>query len=514
MIEFLSLMYDLYNYYIFMFVFFICAIISYNRKKHTLFNGTIEKAVLLFGIFMIGLGCSVIVWWIPTSLFGEPFRVFVGMILVTLVGWSSPKIVNWVMLTAKKICSKEHIKRWGYGLTIFSLWMLQFIIQLPDCIAEWVECWHAVDYSMGIGSRFFVGSVISLFYDGYMDVRVAYAFCTTVIILLIAVCSYMLGKLMNRTKHKAAVAFMIACFWACPASLSAYWTPENIGRLEFYSLFVALISVCLFLKCKRKWMKYGILCLGAIVCNAIYQGYVFLYFPLIFIVIVCEAYKTGFKKEEVIGAILVLVSVCVSFLFFQFGSSIVFETQKEFEEAIRERSNVYICSQAIRYELFMSIPEVFGEVNIPFTFGDRHPREVTAITAAIFSPIVVMGIALYLKCFDNFKEKSKNLFKNPYFLCILCQLAVLPQFLLNIDWGRWIIAIVIVFFFGIFYMHYIGMEEMDIAIASLSNFLKKHYFIAAAVVLYLALFAKLTDQGMRTQIVFIIKNLARLLGLV
>ena len=48
MIDFLSLMYDLYNYYIFMFVFFVCAVVSYYKKKQTLVNTTIEKAMLLF----------------------------------------------------------------------------------------------------------------------------------------------------------------------------------------------------------------------------------------------------------------------------------------------------------------------------------------------------------------------------------------------------------------------------------------------------------------------------------
>lgn len=514
MIDFLSLMYDLYNYYIFMFVFFVCAVVSYYKKKQTLVNTTIEKAMLLFGIFMMGLGCSIIIWWIPASLIGELIRIIVGLLFVVLIGWWSPRLVNRLILIVKKISSKEKIKQLRYGIIIFTLWMLQFVIQLPESLVEWVQCWHATDYSMGIGSRFFVGSVISLFYDQYMDVNVAYVFCTIVVILLIAVCSYMLGRLMNKSKYKVAIAFLIACFWACPASLSSYWTPENFGRLEFYSLFVTLISICLFLSSKKKWLKYGILCLGVVVCNAIYQGYVFLYFPLVFIVIVCEAYKTGYKKEELIGGLLVLISVCASFLFFQFGSSIAFETQKEFEEAIRAKSNVYICNPAIRYELFMSISEVFEEVNIPFTFGDRHAREVSAVTAIVFAPIVTMGIALYLKCFEKFKEKGQNIFKNPYFWCILCQLAVLPQFVLNIDWGRWFIAIVVVFFFGVLYTLYIGLEEMTIAVVALERFVKKHYFVAVAVVLYLSLFAKMTDQGMRTQLLFIIKNLGRLIGIV
>ena len=75
MIDFLSLMYDLYNYYIFMFVFFVCAVVSYYKKKQTLVNTTIEKAMLLFGIFMMGLGCSIIIWWIPASLIRYLFTI-------------------------------------------------------------------------------------------------------------------------------------------------------------------------------------------------------------------------------------------------------------------------------------------------------------------------------------------------------------------------------------------------------------------------------------------------------
>lgn len=506
------MMYKLYNYYIFMFLFCVCAYVSYRKKRNNLMNTTIEKAIVAFLIFSMGLGCSIIIWWIPVSLTGELIRVGIGVILSIFIGWNSIVIANGGIVLCKKIISNDFLKQFGYGSAIFVLWMIQLIIQLPEKIIEWVECWYAADYSMGIGSRFFIGTVLSLFYDDYLDAKVVYRFCMITVVLVIALCSFMLGKLLNDTKYKVAVAFLVACFWACPASLASYWMEDNIGRLEFYTLFVALLSVLIFLNCKKRWMKYSLLCVSVIISNAIYQGYVFLYFPLIFIILICEIYKSEYKKSEVIGAGVVFFCACASFLFFQLGSSINYETQEAFEMAIREKSNLRISSEAIKYEMFMSIPEVFEKVNVPFALGDRFPREMSAITVLIFAPIAVIGIAIYMKCFEQHKMKKQHCLKNPYLWAVVCQLAILPQFLLNVDWGRWFIAVVIVFFFGVFYMLYVDMEEMHVAIAALDRFVKKNYFLAVGVVLYLSLFAKLTDQGMRTQIVFIIKNITRLIS--
>ena len=495
-----------------MIVFFVAAVFAYHKKKSVLVQSIVEKSVLFFGIFAMGLGISLLIKWIPQNWFGELTRVAIGLFLSFIFGWNSSIIINKFVIVTKNIYSKEGIRSCGYGAVIFCLWMIQLIIQLPEEITKWVECWYAVDYSMGLGSRFLIGSILSLFYDGFMDRRIAYVFCVVSLVFLIALCSFMLGKLLNKTKYKAAVALLVAYLWASPASLASYWNVKNFGRLEVYTLLISLVCVSIFLKLRKKWMKYGVLCLGAIICNAIYQGYVFLYFPILFIVIVCEAYKNEFKKRDLLGGFAVLVSACISFLFFQFGTSIVFETQAEFEAAIAAKSNVHISSGAIMCEMFMGISEVFELLIVPFITGDDFPREIFAITMILLTPIVVTGIALYMKCFENFKIKEKNVFKNPYFWCAVCQLAILPQFLLNIDWGRWVISIVSVFFFGVLYMVYIEMEEMNHAIALLEEFLKKYYFVAMTIVLYFTLFTKFTEHGLRNQLYIIINNAVKVVG--
>lgn len=512
MLEIMSLLYELYNYYLFMAVFFVCAAIAYDKKKQTYVQSVAEKSVLGFFVFLMGMGVSLLIKWLPGEALREPIRGVAGLCASGLFGWNSSKIINWMIVTTKKICLKEHVRQWGYGIAIFILWMIQLILQLPEEITRWVECWYAVDYSMGLGSRFLIGGILSLFYNEYMDRRIAYTFCMIMMVLLVALCSFMLGKLLNKTKYKVAVLFLIACLWACPASLASYWNVKNFGRLEVYTLLISLACVCLFLGLKKIWLKYSILCLGTIICNAIYQGYVFLYFPLLFIVVVCEAYKNEFKKSDLLGGFMVLASACGSFLFFQFGTSIVFDTQAEFEAAIAAKSDVYISSGAIMCEMFMDIPQVFEMLIVPFLTEDDFPREILAFTIVVFAPIIITGIALYLKCFDLFKVKDKILFKNPYFWCIICQFAILPQFLLNIDWGRWLVAIITVFFFGIFYMLYMEMEEMNCAIAALNSFVKKHYVIALMIIMYFTMFAKFTEHGMKSQVYMFVENVMKLLG--
>lgn len=511
MLEWISLLYELYNDYLFLGIFLVCALIGYHKKKQVFIQSVTEKSVMFFAVFAMGMACSLSIKWLLRGLFAEIIRVSVGACVSIFLGWNSCKTVNWLIGITKKVCSKESVKQWGYGFAIFVLWMGQLITQLPEEIAKWGECWYAMDYSMGIGSRFFIGSVLSLFYDEYMDRSVAYVFCLRMTVLLVALCSFMLGKVLYKTKYKVAVVFLIASFWACPASLASYWNAKNFGRLEVYTLLTSLACICLFLKLKKTWLKYGLLCVGTVISNAIYQGYVFMYFPIIFIVIVCELYKNKCQKSDLIGGVAVLMSACVSFLFFQFGTSVVFETVEEFETAIAARSNVYVAGGAISAEFFSNISRVFLHTIDPFLKGEDLPREILAFTVVVFAPMIVTGIALYTKCFQAFNLKSNKKVLNPYLWCILCQFAILPQFLLNIDWGRWFITIVIVFFFGVFYMLYIEMEEMIYAIETLDCFVKKHYYVAVLVVLYFTLFGKFTEYGMINQTFMIFDNAFKIL---
>lgn len=509
----LEILYEMYNVYIYFTAYLIGAGVSCLKKRKKSNASVTEKSIVLLFLFLIGAALSLIISKIPVDESAEIKKMIFGTIVALMIGFFAIGCTKVGIRTIKRFVSGEWFQKSKYGFAIFIIWTIQFLLQMPKEIVGWVECWYATNYSMGFGSRFLIGSILSLFYDEYLDSRIAWLFCVVSVVLLIAACSFMLGKVIEKSEHKLATGFLAACIIACPCSIAGYWTEENMGRLEMYTLLVTLVSVCGFLKCKKTLLKYGILVASVCVCNAIYQGYVFLYFPIIGIVLICEMFRNRFHRKDILCIGIVITCAGITFLLFQFGSTVIFETGEEMVAAIQQKSNVYITEAAIQYELFSSITDAYNGINVPFFLTDGYPREILFTTICLLSPVVIMGTALYLKCFEKVRYKGMFSFQTPYFWCLLMQLAILPQFLLNIDWGRWIISLFVVLFFGIFYMSYLQFEEMEYALSSLEMFLKRNYYVAFVLLVYLSVFPKFAEHGMRRELLQCFRSLGRLLGM-
>jgi len=515
MTESIILLYDLYHLYIYFFSYGLSAFLLYKKMCKQLKYTIQEKAFLIPLVVLTGAIMSLIIYWLNKESIFNPTRLVLEIVGSTVLGGFSMFLWCTIIRKISIFFLTDTIKNIGYVISIFTMFFVQFVAFLPEKIPGWVEGWYATDYSMGIGSRFLIGEILSLFYDDYLDKNLVWKFCIITIIAVIAIVSYLLGKMIVNSKNKIAVIFLTGCFVACPSSLSGLWGKGNMGRLEIYTILLTLIAVCLFRLCKKQWIKYLILSITVCICNAIYQGYVFLYFPIIFIVIMSEVFdEEGISKMDMLLGLGVVICTCVSFLFFQFGTSVIYETEEQMAAAIQMKSNVNVSLEALRFELFAPISAAFSEINIAFLTGEKYPRENLLITMLLLLPLVVIGMALYLKCFNEVNKEQKKILMTPYLYCVLIHLAILPQFILNVDWGRWLIAVTLVFFFGIFYLIYIGKREMLEAVACLEKFIKKHYFLSVILLLYLSVFSPFTVDGMKNEIITFANNLARIFGMI
>ena len=101
-------------------------------------------------------------------------------------------------------------------------------------------------------------------------------------------------------------------------------------------------------------------------------------------------------------------------------------------------------------------------------------------------PLLVVFTALYLKCFALARAAGKRLWGTPYPWYLLVLLCAAPEFLLNVDWGRWQTALIIDIVFGVLWLADAGFAEMRAALAALGRRAERHRFAAGLVVLYLA----------------------------
>ncbi len=414
--------------------------------------------------------------------------IYFKILLALFCGVISLPVFALLLFCLKHFADTLLFKRYSCGIIIFILTTIHLILNLPQDLNSWCSVWYAADYSMGIGSRFFIGSVLRFFLRNYLEAETAYRFYVAALLLLIALTSYLLNEVLRRSKttHKKSILFIVLCFISGPGYISALWSAENMGRLETYTLLLAFLSVVFFNLAKNIYIRYGIITLFSCISMAIYQGNLFMYYSIVLMLIIedCLSFDSRTFQKRILGLSNILLTG-ISFIFFQFFSYTTFQNSEEMTAALRSRTSLHIEQSAINFELFQSVKTAYENVTLPF-LNEAMPRERTFMTLLLLFPIIVLVTAIYMKCWTNAKTVGKHILALPYAYYILLPMTILPQFILNTDWNRWMISIYIVIFFGILYLSYKNDTGMNNALDSLDVFIEEHTLLCFSVIIYLA----------------------------
>lgn len=415
---------------------------------------------------------------------GYYWHLLVKLVLLELVGYLVIKAILYLVVNPHKL---DFLWRHKWFFLILACPILQIFLDFPRELNEWTSIWYVTDYSLGIGTRFFIGEVCHLLFGDYVsETQVLIVICGS--LLLLFVCFAVMGEVVIKTADREirpAVSFLVLCFLCSPSSLGAMGRGEVLGRTENHTLLVCIIAVFLFVKLKNTTAKYVMLGILGTLCNAIYQGYIFLYFPILLMLMVDDIFA---EKEHPWRRTAFAAGACVpvglSFLYFQFFAGTNFTNASEMAAALQQRTDMEIMEEPLYYELFVPITTAYRNITEPFLAGTA--RQKLLFTMLLVLPVLVLAAALYLKCFALVRAQGKNVWCTPYPWFLLMQLCALPQFILNIDWGRWMIALGVDLFFGILYLVYRQRTEMLQAMRSLAHGLKQKPLIALVALLWLA----------------------------
>ena len=222
---------------------------------------------------------------------------------------------------------------------------------------------------------------------------------------------------------------------------------------------------------------------------AIYQGNIFMYYPLLLIPAVYDIFDAEQAKERLRNIMLTLFNLAatsLTFIYFQFFSHVNFESADAAAGYLRDRTDIFVDPKVIEWELFRPVTYVYDFLNIPFLTGEEYPRERLIMTFIVLLPVLIILFAFYRKavCCGNASGRSAFRMSYPYYVLML--MFIVPQFLLNVDWGRWLLATGILAFSEIFYLVYKKDSGILSGIDGLTLFLGNHKLAAALCLVYIA----------------------------
>lgn len=304
----------------------------------------------------------------------------------------------------------------------------------------------ALSYEYGFTSRSLLGTLYHLL-DAVLpldliDYRAVVATAYVATILFVLFVEYFLYRCLRRCKGEMVKYGEYLALILSLCLVSTFSFPYNFFRVDIFMILVSLLGVLCLVKERAQWLVVPLSALGVM----FHQGYVFMYFNLILVLLFYRALswwkedRRKARRYSLLFALSFLVGSAL-FLWFEFFSrsngAAFFDTIKSEAEKL---SYDGIYHSTLLYH------EVLG---IDLASTEEEFSRVNAVQilmcGIVCLPMLVFGVRFFAGLIKKAKGASE---KWKYLAVALGAATILPDFLLKIDYGRWMAAVV-VYYVGI-----------------------------------------------------------------
>lgn len=346
---------------------------------------------------------------------------------------------------------------------------------------------YAFSYQYGFKARAFMGTILRIFnkifpYD-FMSYRGVVVFSIMLDILFIAILFvFYIIIFKNADKkqwNKLYYLMIMFSIFAFPEFL----TEENLGRTDVCLVIISILGLILLLK--DKW-EFLIIPLSAIaVC--IHQGYVLMYFNVFLVILFCRIIERQ-GKEKTKSIVVFALSIIVAAILFIFLNFYSHDNGYEIFDEIFSTASGLAHDGAVHRELMMH--EILGEN--PFTDEWKYHvfnfKEM-ALFIIFFIPYIIIAFNFFKGCIKD----VKGIDRLKYLAIALGPATLLPDFIVKIDYARWIFAGL--FYYFIIIMYFVALKD-EVIIKNINvswEKLKRNKVLAIVLLAYPMLFMPLGD---------------------
>lgn len=370
-------------------------------------------------------------------------------------------------------------------------------INRAGAIYGYVNAWYVINYSYGFGSRLLIGSLVNLLTGGFVTQKFAYNFVLAALCGICVLFAFVAGRVYKKMagrQTKAAVLFLTVFYLMSPASPEYLWTAENMGRLETYLFVLSLAAVLVFFTVKDVIARYVLFTAIGCLCVLLHQAYVFLFFPLMLVMMIEDIWKNNFKRQHVVGGIFAAAAVGGLFLVMQFGSGIYYDDLDALMAELRLHADFYVDEGPMEAEYFWTIVENFTNNMVPEI---PHLLKYGFMLVCMLAPVWVTYLWIWLYALRHSSAKKE---KVKYVLILLTNLAYVPVFALMNDWGRWLAALFIVGLLDILVLAWNQDEGILKSLDALGRGLLGNPAKFIVLVLYISTFEKFEGLNLPEQV--------------
>ena len=194
-------------------------------------------------------------------------------------------------------------------------------------------------------------------------------------------------------------------------------------------IVIALICAVLICKDRFIWMIIPLSAIGVM----FHQGFVFMYFNIALALSLYQAFDKKNKRKYIIVFVASFITASALFIWFEFLSRT--NGAQILDEVINNAEALTLNSQ---YHPALIAHEVLG---IDLATSEAEWHKMNLFHLGFFTILFIPYIVIFVRFFkDVFKSAVTLNDKMKYIVILLGALTILPDFILKIDYGRWIMA--------------------------------------------------------------------------
>lgn len=332
---------------------------------------------------------------------------------------------------------QREIRKFMIMLSVVNLAL--FAVTCRGMVRSYNTTMLALSYEYGFTSRSLLGTLYHLL-DAVLpldliDYRAVVATAYVATILFVLFVEYFLYRCLRccegeMVKYGEYLALILSL-----CLVSTFSFPYNFFRVDIFMILVSLLGVLCLVKERAQWLVVPLSALGVM----FHQGYVFMYFNLILVLLFYRAlswWKEDRRKARRYGLLFALSFLVgsVLFLWFEFFSrsngAAFFDTIKSEAEKL---SYDGIYHSTLLYH------EVLG---IDLASTEEEFSRVNAVQILMCGIVCLPMLVFAVRFFAGLIKKAKGASEKwKYLAVVLGAATILPDFLLKIDYGRWMAAV-------------------------------------------------------------------------
>ncbi len=337
---------------------------------------------------------------------------------------------------------KEKLVKANYNIRQFIM-MLAFVdvATFVTNYRGWVRSYNttmlALSYEYGFTSRSLLGTIYHIL-DAVIPVDMmqyqnALVFANVVTVLFIVFLLFFSYHVLKKSDMEngmvtKAEQYILLTFHI--AMVATFTYAYNFLRVDFCMVWMMLLGFMALMNEKTEWLSLPFAALGIM----FHQGFVLMYFNVILVIQFYYMMTRKNKKNTILFFLTFLIGSGM-FLWFELFSRT--NGNDIFETVLRDATNV--SYQGI-YHTTLLYHEVLG---IDVSGAETDFVYMNHVQLVLYLLILLPAIVVLARAFVRIIKKADDLFaKLKYLAVAVGSLTILPDMLLKVDYGRWILAVV------------------------------------------------------------------------